>query len=43
MRALFTISSPFAFAEYLLIGVAAYLLPGDLLNDEGVDRAASAS
>jgi hypothetical protein len=34
---------PFAFAEYLLIGVAAYLLPGDLLNDEGVDRAASAS
>ena len=34
---------PFAFAKYLLIGVAAYLFPGDLLNDEGVDRAASAS
>jgi hypothetical protein len=34
---------PLAFAEYLLIGVAAYLFPGDLLNEEGVNRAASTS
>jgi hypothetical protein len=34
---------PLAFAEYLLIGVAAYLFPGNLLNDEGVNRAAPAS
>ena len=31
---------PLAFAEYLLIGVAGLLFPGDLLNDEGVNRAA---
>ncbi len=34
---------PLAFAEYLLIGVAAYLFPDDLLNDEAVNRAASPS
>ena len=32
---------PLAFAEYLLIGVAGLLFPDDLLNDEGVNRAAS--
>lgn len=32
---------PLAFAEYLLIGVAGLLFPGGLLNDEGVNRAAS--
>ena len=32
---------PLAFAEYLLIGAAGLLFPGDLLNDEGVNRAAS--
>ncbi len=32
---------PLAFAKYLLIGVAGLLFPGDLLNDEGVNRAAS--
>jgi hypothetical protein len=32
---------PLAFAEYLLIGVAGLLFPGDLLNDEGVNRVAS--
>ncbi len=31
---------PLAFAEYLLIGVAGLLFPGDLLNDEGVNRTA---
>lgn len=31
---------PLAFAEYLLIGVAGLLFPDDLLNDEGVNRAA---
>jgi hypothetical protein len=32
-------SCPLAFAEYLLIGVAGLLFPGELLNDEGVNRA----
>ncbi len=32
---------PLAPAEYLLIGVAGLLFPGDLLNDEGVNRAPS--
>lgn len=32
---------PLAFAEYLLIGVAGLLFPGELLNDEGVNRGAS--
>lgn len=30
-----------SFAEYLLIGVASLLFPDDLLNDEGVNRAAA--
>ena len=30
-----------SFAEYLLIGVASLLFPGDLLNDEGVNRASN--
>ena len=30
-----------SFAEYLLIGVASLLFPGDLLNDEGVNRASA--
>jgi hypothetical protein len=30
-----------SFAEYLLIGVASLLFPADLLNDEGVNRAAA--
>jgi hypothetical protein len=30
-----------AFTEYLVIGVASYLFPGYLLNQEGVNRAAS--
>jgi hypothetical protein len=34
-------SCPLAFAEYLLIGVAGLLFPGELLNDEGVNRAAT--
>ena len=34
-------SCPLAFAEYLLIGVAGLLFPGELLNDEGVNRGAS--
>ncbi len=34
-------SCPLAFAEYLLIGVAGLLFPGELLNDEGVNRAAA--
>jgi hypothetical protein len=34
-------SCPLAFAEYLLIGVAGLLFPGDLLNDEGVNRTAA--
>lgn len=34
---------PLAFAEYLLIGVAGLLFPDDLLNDEGVNRAAAAT
>lgn len=34
---------PLAFAEYLLIGVAGLLFPGDLLNDEGVNRAPSSA
>ena len=29
---------PLAFIEYLLIGVASLLFPGDLLNEEGVNR-----
>jgi hypothetical protein len=33
---------PLAFAEYLLIGVAGLLFPDTLLNDEGVNRAATA-
>lgn len=36
-------SCPLAFAEYLLIGVAGLLFPGELLNDEGVNRGASAA
>ena len=32
---------PPAFAEYLLIGVAGLPFRGDLLNDEGVNRAAA--
>ena len=32
---------PLAFAECLLIGVAGLLFPGDMLNDERVNRAAS--
>lgn len=32
---------PLAFAEYLSIGVAGLLFPGELLNDEGVNRAAA--
>ena len=32
---------PLAFAEYLLIGVAALLFPADLLNEEGVNRPAA--
>lgn len=32
---------PLAFAEYLLIGVAGLLFPGELLNDEGVNRVAA--
>ena len=35
-------SCPLAFAEYLLIGVAALLFPADLLNEEGVNRTAAA-
>ena len=31
-----------SFVEYLLIGVASLLFPDDLLNDEGVNRAAAA-
>ena len=34
-------SCPLAFAEDLLIGVAGLLFPGDLLNDEGVNRTAT--
>ena len=34
-------SCPLAFAEYLLIGVAGLLFPGELLNDEGVNRTAT--
>lgn len=34
-------SCPLAFAEYLLIGVAGLLFPGELLNDEGVNRQAA--
>ena len=34
-------SCPLAFAEYLLIGVAGLLFPGELLNDEGVNRRAT--
>jgi hypothetical protein len=32
---------PLAFAEHLVIGVAGLLFPGDLLNDEGVNRKVS--
>jgi hypothetical protein len=31
-----------AFQEYLLIGVAAECFPGELLNEEGVNRRAGA-
>ena len=34
-------SCPLALAEYLLIGVAGLLFPGELLNDEGVNRAST--
>lgn len=34
-------SCPLAFMEYLLIGVAGLLFPNDLLNSEGVNRAAA--